>query len=90
MYIHLIIFIIFLTNVYAFEETAIIWNKIDIHKVNQRVSDFLTNQKLYNCFEYQENSNHLLLKCWRNDKIINADIYVYAHDDYAHDDFIFI
>jgi len=52
----------------------VIWERIPQFEVKTRVVSFLRTNDIANCFEYEENDEHLYLKCWSNDKLLNVEI----------------
>ena len=53
-----------------------VWDKIPQYYVDQRVQNFINENRLTNCFEFIENDNYLKLKCWRDNKLTNVDIMI--------------
>jgi len=51
-----------------------IWNRIPIGRTNEQIYDFIIKQKLDNCFEFYENSEHLRLKCWMENNLVDIQI----------------
>ena len=51
-----------------------IWTRIPQFYVDDRVSNFLNKNKITNCFEFIESSKIFLLKCWRDDQLIDLKI----------------
>lgn len=51
-----------------------IWNRIPIGRTNEQIYDFIIKQKLDNCFEFYENSEHLRLKCWVDNNLVDIQI----------------
>ena len=51
-----------------------IWTRIPQFYVDDRVSNFLNKNKITNCFEFIESSRIFLLKCWRDDQLIDLKI----------------
>ena len=48
--------------------------KIPQFFVYNRVESFLNENAITNCFEYRESPTNLLLKCWRDNQVVNVDI----------------
>ena len=42
--------------------------------VDSRVSGFLNENRIVNCFEFRETETNLLLKCWRDNKLTDVSI----------------
>ena len=61
--------------------TPIVWDRIVQFQVNERVSDFLNNRGLNNCYEYEENQDNLHLKCWVYNELVNVDISMYKNEE---------
>ena len=51
-----------------------IWLRIPPHYVDSRVSEFLNENRIVNCFEFRETETNLLLKCWRDNKLTDVSI----------------
>jgi len=68
----------------AYHGTPVIWNKIIQFPVKIRVSQFLNDKGINNCFEYEEDQSNLHLKCWVDNKLVNVDIKIYNNDEVAY------
>lgn len=73
-----------LTTSVAYHGSPVIWNKIIQFPVNIRVSQFLNDRGINNCFEYEEDQNNLHLKCWTDNELVNVDIKIYNNDEVAY------
>ena len=51
-----------------------IWYKIPEYNVASSVNHFLDYNLINNCFYKLQNEDTLLLKCWRNEKLVNVEI----------------
>ena len=51
-----------------------IYIRIPQHFVHDRVIQFLNTNRKNNCFEFEESPTNLLLKCWRENQLVNVDI----------------
>ena len=51
-----------------------LYNRIPENYVDMRIEYFLAENKINNCFEYIESPDILLLKCWRNNQLVNVKI----------------
>lgn len=51
-----------------------IWERIPYHYVDNRVSGFLNENRIVNCYEFRETETSLLLKCWRDNKLTDVSI----------------
>ena len=56
------------------DNKARIWLRIPPHYVDSRVSGFLNENRIVNCFEFRETETNLLLKCWRDNKLTDVSI----------------
>ena len=56
------------------DNRARIWLRIPPHYVDSRVSGFLNENRIVNCFEFKETETNLLLKCWRDNKLTDVSI----------------
>tara|TARA_Y100000590_G_scaffold60671_1_gene64738 strand:+ start:40 stop:294 length:255 start_codon:yes stop_codon:yes gene_type:complete len=62
-----------------------IWTRIPQFYVDDRVSNFLNKNKITNCFEFIESPNIYLLKCWRENQLINLKIEIFDNkNQYAY------
>tara|TARA_B110000495_G_C22946736_1_gene554276 strand:+ start:688 stop:954 length:267 start_codon:yes stop_codon:yes gene_type:complete len=50
------------------------WLRIPQHYVDSRVSGFLNENRIINCFEFRGTETNLLLKCWRDNKLTDVSI----------------
>ena len=53
-----------------------VWDRIPQFYVDQRVQNFINQNRLTNCFEFVENEQYLKLKCWRDNKLTDVDIMI--------------
>jgi len=51
-----------------------LWTRIPQFFVSERVNNFINSNGITNCFEFQETSTNLLLKCWRDNKLVDVSI----------------
>ena len=51
-----------------------LYTRIPQYFVADAVYGFIQDNRLSNCFEFLENDNQLLLKCWRDNKLVDAEI----------------
>ena len=51
-----------------------LWTRIPKYYVYNRVWHFINSNGITNCFEFQETETNLLLKCWRDNKLIDVSI----------------
>jgi hypothetical protein len=59
-------------NVYSYKPR--VYMRIPHHFVNDRVIQFLNTNRINNCFEFEESPTNLLLKCWRENQLVNVNI----------------
>ncbi len=52
----------------------LIWYKIPMFYVSDYVVNFINSRQINNCFYKFENEDTLLLKCWKNNNIVNVQI----------------
>ncbi len=57
-----------------------IWLRIPPFFVKDSVYNFLDNHQINNCFYKLEDNDTLLLKCWRNNKLV--DVTINIHQSY--------
>lgn len=70
----LLLFIILSFTYTCYSMKPRLWTRIPQYFVRKRVIYFLDNNKISNCFEFQETPSNLLLKCWRNNKLVDINI----------------
>ena len=80
----IILLLFCLSTSVAYHGTPVVWNKIIQFPVNIRVSQFLNDKGINNCFEYEEDQDNLYLKCWTDNELINVDIKIYNNDEVAY------
>lgn len=51
-----------------------IWTRIPKYYVDNRINGFLNENRIINCYEFQETPTTLLLKCWKDNKLTNARV----------------
>lgn len=51
-----------------------LWTRIPQFYVDDRVQQFINQNRITNCFEYQETETNLLLKCWKDNKLTDVSI----------------
>ena len=51
-----------------------LYTRIPQYLVDDRVSNFLNENRITNCFEFRETETNLLLKCWRDNKLTDVSI----------------
>ena len=70
----LLLFIILSFTYTCYSMNPRLWTRIPQYFVRERVIYFLDNNKISNCFEFQETPSNLLLKCWRDNKLVDVNI----------------
>lgn len=79
-YIIILVFIILAFDVYARfpdygnDDKVRIWEPVVEQNVLERLYDFLMANNITNCYEFEEEQSHLLLKCWSNEYILDVSI----------------
>jgi hypothetical protein len=68
----ILIFLLLLLCVHANKPR--LWTRIPQFYVDNRVQQFINQNRITNCFEYQETETNLLLKCWRDNKLTDVSI----------------
>jgi len=51
-----------------------LYTRIPKFYVDDRVRNFLNQNRITNCFEFSESETNLLLKCWRDNKLTDVSI----------------
>ena len=75
MRIFLFILLLFTSVNAIFQNDRVrIWKRIPPFFVYDRVSNFLNENRITNCFEFRETETNLLLKCWRDNKLADVSI----------------
>ncbi len=69
----LILFYMFVSSK-AYEN--LIWVRIPKFYVRESVNNFLDNRQINDCFYKFDDDDTLLLKCWRNNKLVDVEITV--------------
>ena len=70
----LLFMVIFLSTCFANASKPRVWSRIPPFFVRERVNYFLDSNQITNCFEFRESPTNLLLKCWRNNKLVDINI----------------
>lgn len=63
----------------VYSKENLIWYKIPQFYVTESVNNFLNQHKINNCFYKFENDDTLLLKCWRNNQLVDVSIIIKKH-----------
>ena len=53
-----------------------VYTRIPKYFVYEKMENFLKYNGIYDCFYYEESENNLLLKCSRNNKLVDVDIFI--------------
>ena len=51
-----------------------LYTRVPQFMVDNRIKYFLNDNRITNCFEFRENPTNLLLKCWRENQLVNINI----------------
>jgi hypothetical protein len=51
-----------------------LWTRIPKFCVDDRITSFLNQNRITNCFEFRETDTNLLLKCWRDNELTDVSI----------------
>ena len=70
----LLLVVVFLSTCFTNASKPRIWTRIPPFFVRERVNYFLDSNQITNCFEFRESPTNLLLKCWRNNKLVDINI----------------
>ena len=74
-FIYIISFFIYFLNIHNISAyKPRVYMRIPQHFVHDRVIQFLNTNRINNCFEFEESPTNLLLKCWRENQLVNVDI----------------
>ena len=60
--------------VYVCGQNNLIWARIPKFYVDDYVKNFINSNQIVDCFSKIESENRLLLKCWRNNKLVDVEI----------------
>ena len=70
----LFVLLIWFVSIISIESKPRLWTRIPQYFVDDRVSNFLNQNRITNCFEFTETPTNLLLKCWRDNKLVDAEV----------------
>ena len=95
-YFVIILVIIMAFNVYARfpdygnDNKIRVWEPVMEQDVLSRLYNFLLANNITNCYEFEEERSHLLLKCWSNEFVVDVSImtrnkypFITMHQDYS-------
>ena len=60
--------------VFVFSQENLIWVRIPQFYVAESVNNFLNHRQINNCYYKFEDDETFLLKCWRNNKLVDVEI----------------
>ena len=60
-----------------------LWIRLPRNLVKEYVYGFFISQHINNCYHYVEDSNTLLLKCWRNETLLDVAVTVRQPQKYV-------
>ena len=66
--------LLFLLSVCCKANENLIWYRIPQFYVADSVNNFLNNREINNCYYKFEDEDTFLLKCWRNNKLVDVKI----------------
>ena len=66
--------LVFLMFVCCKANENLIWYRIPQFYVADSVNNFLNNREINNCYYKFEDEDTFLLKCWRNNKLVDVKI----------------
>jgi len=75
--LYIIQFFIIVFNLVNCEDRVRVYERIPENMVATTVYNFINDNDITNCFSFQESEIQLLLKCWRYNKLVNAEIMIY-------------
>ncbi len=68
------ILLLFLMFICCKANENLIWYRIPEFYVADSVNNFLNNREINNCYYKFEDEDTFLLKCWRNNKLVDVKI----------------
>ena len=68
------LFVLLFLLISAVNSKPRLYTRIPQYLVDDRVSNFLNQNRITNCFEFSESETNLLLKCWRDNKLTDVSI----------------
>ena len=75
-----ILYLIFIMPVLSYtSEKPRVWERIPRYVVSNYVNSFLNENRITNCYNYIEDRNNLLLKCWRDERLTDVSIKIYPN-----------
>ena len=61
---------------YSNDNKVRVWQPLMTNLVQDRLDNFLYSNNITNCYDFLEDYNHLLLKCWTNKDLVDVSILV--------------
>jgi len=68
--------ILFILSVCCTANENLIWYRIPQFYVADSVNNFLNNRQINNCYYKFQDEDTFLLKCWKNNKLVDVEIYI--------------
>ena len=59
---------------YGNDDKVRVWEPVISNNILDRLYDFLNSNNITNCYEFQEEQHHLLLKCWNNQYVVDVSV----------------
>ena len=79
--LYILYYLLILSSLIEADNKVRIYEKIPKNFVATTVYNFLKDNNINNCFSFEESNTQLLLKCWRNNNLVNAEINIYDEND---------
>ena len=72
----------------VFSQENLIWARIPKFYVDDSVNNFLNHRQIINCYYKFEDDDTFLLKCWRNNKLVDVEISIKEKRQKMFDEYI--
>ena len=59
---------------YGNDNKVRVWEPVMSNNILDRLYNFLNNNNITNCYEFEEEQHHLLLKCWSNEYVVDVSV----------------
>ena len=59
---------------YGNDNKVRVWESVMSDTILDRLYNFLNNNNITNCYEFEEEQHHLLLKCWSNEYVVDVSV----------------
>jgi len=79
--LYILYYLLILSCLIKADNKVRIYERIPKNFVATTVYNFLKDNNINNCFSFEESNTQLLLKCWRNNNLVNAEINIYDEND---------